>query len=122
MASEHSFREYDIIVADVLGFLLSKKESIIIKNFKINIPHNRFYYEMAKLCYSLSNKDFYIQTNWFDFIIKKIFFFKKDKIMKANKKTQGYVIDCDDFHKIIEISENKLSSIYYSYYAKRKDI
>lgn len=119
MNTEAFYKEFDTIIAEVLGYLLNKKDNFIIKNFDTNNACHLFYYEILKMIYSLSNKEIYYKTNWFNFIIKKIFFFKKEKIKKANNSTKGYEIDFKDFYKTLEISEEKMSSIYFTYYHKK---
>jgi hypothetical protein len=110
------YNEFDTIVADVLGFFLSKKSAFIIKNFNIKNPSHRFYYELLKMCYSLTGNEIYYQTNIFDYIVKKIFIFKNDCIKFANKNSKGCELDFNSLSETLELSEKKLGSIYYAYY------
>jgi hypothetical protein len=116
MENKYIYREFDVIVAEVLGYLLNKKSDFIIVNFNPKDDCHQFYYEMLKMCYSLTNCNIYYKTNWFKYIFTKIFYFGKNEIKLAKKNTKGYEIDFKTFSKVIEINEHKLARIYKEYY------
>ena len=116
MEKTFGYKEYDVVVAEVLGYLLNKKDNIVFENFDINNHCHLFYIELLKMTYTLSSYEIYYKTNWFKYIIAKIFCFKKDKIKLANKKSKGYRINFNTLHKELEFSEELLAKIYKEYY------
>lgn len=113
------YNKYDIIISEVLSYFLSMRDNYVMKNFDASNKCHLFYYEILKMCYSLSNKKLYYKGNWFKFIKDKICIFKKENVSFYKKKNKGTEIDFSNLNKVLELDEKTLISIYFTYYYKK---